>query len=176
MPSTARSRNSSRRSVILSRTKKGLPKVKTSRLFAGSLAAAVFAIMAPASVNASPRSACSVVTLAEVRDIVAAPVVIFQAGSNNPTVQGTKTFSNCTYTMMGAGHVTNGRGAELMLMWGPQAALADTYKFYANRKNMLPRIKGDLLIVVYVTDTTGGRLAFDLPASNRLLDAAVKNL
>ena len=50
--------------------------MKVSRYFIISLAVAGLACIAPTAANASPRSACSVLTVAEVRAIVGAPEML----------------------------------------------------------------------------------------------------
>ena len=145
--------------------------MKTSRLLIISLAAAGLAVLAPAIASASPRSACSVLSLAEVRAIVGAPVTIYRPGSPEPTVQGNATYSTCTYALN-----KPGKAARVMLMWGPSASLNSLYKFYVKRHKELPQIKGDALVLASVTDTGHHSLDYDMPASQKLLDAAVRKL
>jgi hypothetical protein len=145
--------------------------MKVSRYFIISLAVAGLACIAPTQANASPRSACSVLTVAEVRAIVGAPVTIFRPQSPEPTVQGNSTYSTCTYSIN-----KPGKAARVMLLWGPSATLDSLYKFYVKRHKELPQIKGDALILASVTDSGNDRFVFDLPASQKLLDAAVRKL
>ena len=139
------------------------------RIVISSLAGAALACMAPAIANAAPRYACSLLTLAAVRAIAAAPVTVYHPGSTHPTVQGDSTYSTCTYTVNAMG-----KGARVMMLWGPSAKLNEMYKFYVKRNKEMPQIKGDVLILGSVTNTSGGGVAYDLPASKRLLAAAVQ--
>jgi len=145
--------------------------MKITRLLLVSLAAAAFAVMAPAFASASPRPACSVLSLADVRAIVGAPVTVFRPGTSAPSVLGDSTYSTCTYSLNAPG-----KAARVMLMWGSSASLAAMYKFYVKRHKELPQIKGDALILASVTDTSHHSLAYDMPASQKLLDAAVRKL
>jgi hypothetical protein len=145
--------------------------MKTSQILIASLAAAAFATTAPAIAGASPRSACSVLSVAEVRAIVGAPVTIYRPGSPEPTVQGDSTYSTCTYTLS-----MPGKAARVMIMWGPSSSLSSMYKFYVKRHKELPQIKGDALVLASVTDSSHHGLAYDMPASQKLLDAAIRKL
>jgi len=145
--------------------------MNTSRFLVSSLAAAILACFAPASANAAPRDACSVLTVAEVRAIVAAPVTVFQPGSSKPTVQGESTYSTCTYTLN-----RPGKAARVSLMWGPSADLAKMYKFYVQRNKELPQIKGGALVLASVTDTSHHSMEYDTPASKKLLAATIAKL
>jgi hypothetical protein len=145
--------------------------MKISGLFVSALAVAVAGYMSPTAANAAPRPACSVLLLAEVRAIVAAPVTVYQPGSPSPTVQGDSTYSTCTYTINAPG-----KAARVSLMWGPSATLAKMYKFYVQRNKELPQIKGGALILASVTDSSHHSLAYDMPASKKLLAAAAAKL
>lgn len=144
--------------------------MKASQLLRGSIAAVILVCMATASASAAPRAACSVLSLADVRVIVGAPVGIYKPGSFAPTVRGQNTISNCTYTVQNA----NGRGARLTLMWG--AKLAQTQQFYDKRHKELASIKGDVLVLASVTNATQAGITFDQPASKKLLEAALHKL
>jgi hypothetical protein len=63
-----------------------------------------------------------------------------------------------------------------MLMWGPSAALVKLYKFYVQRNKELPQIKGGALVLASVTDSSHQSLEYDLPASKKLLAAAIAKL
>jgi hypothetical protein len=146
-------------------------QMKLSPMVLGTLAVAVIGCMAAAPVNAAPRPACSILTLAAVRAIVAAPVTVYLPGSPGPTVQGTSTTSTCTYTIN-----RPGKAARVSLMWGPSAALAKMYKFYVQRNKELPQIKGGALVLASVTDTSHHSMEYDTPASKKLLAAAIAKL
>jgi hypothetical protein len=139
------------------------------RIVISSLAGAVLACMVPAIADAAPRYACSILTLTTVRAIVAAPVTVYHPGSTQPTVQGDLTSSTCTYTINAMG-----KGARVMMLWGPSATLIKMYQFYVKRNREMPQIKGDVLILGSVTNTSGDGVTYDLPASKRLLAAAVQ--
>jgi hypothetical protein len=146
--------------------------MKTSQLLLSTLAVAVVASIAAAPAAAAPRAACSVLTLAQVRAIVAAPVEVYQPGSSVPTTQGTSTFSTCTYVVPN----TMGRAGRLSLLWGPTATLTTTYNFYVKRGKELARMDGDMLVLASVTITTHGGTAYDQPASSKLMKAALAKL
>ena len=143
--------------------------MNTPRLLVGLLAGTVLACIAPTIASASPRYACSMLTLATVRAITAAPVTVYQPGSTRPTVEGKLTSSTCTYTVNAMG-----KAARVMMLWGPNAKLVEMYKFFVKRNKEMPQIKGDVLIVGSVTNTSGDGVTYDLPASRRLLAAAVQ--
>lgn len=117
--------------------------------------------------NATPQTACAIVTVADVRAIVAAPVDVFESGSSAPIAKGNQTISTCTY----ASSKTK-RGATFSLLWAPIAERNATYTYYVKRNQERARIKGDVLIVASVRI---GR-AIDVPASTKLLDAVLKNV
>lgn len=146
-------------------------QMKISPLVLGALAVAVISCLASAPANAAPRAACSVLSLAQVQAIVAAPVTVYQASSPGPTVQGKSTTSTCTYTLN-----KPGKAARVSLMWGPSADLAKMYKFYVQRNKELPQIKGDALVLASVTDTSHHSMEYDTPASKKLLAAAIAKL
>ena len=146
--------------------------MKCSTLYS-ALALGAIACTLPSAASASPRDACSILTIAEVRTIVAAPVDRWAPGSNKPTVRGTTTFSNCTYLMQGY----LGRGVRVMLLWGPAPLLSANYAAYVKRNRELPRLIGDALLVVSVTNAArGSGLTYDMPASRALLDAVARKL
>jgi len=145
--------------------------MKISGLMVSALAVAIAGYMTPTAANAAPRAACSVLSLAEVRAIVGAPVTVFQSGSPGPTVQGDSTYSTCTYTINAPG-----KAARVSLMWGPSATLAKMYTFYVKRNKELPQIKGGALVLASVTDTSHHSMEYDTPASKKLLAAAIAKL
>ncbi len=119
-----------------------------------------------------PRAACSVLTVEDVRAIVAAPVAVFVPGSFEPKVNGATTFSNCTWVAAGK----NSRGARVTLMWGTAAKLTETNQYYAKRGKELSRVSGDVLILASVTDGAASGMTYDRPASEALLTAVLKHL
>ena len=145
--------------------------MKLSPLVVGTLAVAVISCLASAPVNAAPRPACSVLSLAAVQAIVAAPVTVYQGASPGPTAQGKSTYSTCTYTLN-----KPGKAARVSLMWGPSADLAKMYKFYVQRNKELPQIKGGALVLASVTDTSHHSMEYDNPASKKLLAATIAKL
>lgn len=122
----------------------------------------------PISASAAPQTACTLLSIAAVRAIVAAPVDIFAPGSHEPTTRANITTSTCTY----AAPAAHGRGATFSLMWGPAATLASTYAYYMKRHQEQPRIKGDVLVLASVRNGA----VLDAAASSTLLDAVVKNV
>jgi hypothetical protein len=125
---------------------------------------------------ASPRAACGVLSLAEVRGVVGAQVTVFEAGSSSPTTRGDATMSTCTYVMTDAGgHPANGPGAKFTLMWGSKAKLAETNEFYTKRHIEAPGVKGDVLVVAWVGSPSNGK-AGDWSASQKLLAAVLQKL
>lgn len=134
--------------------------------------AAMLFLSVGASASAAQRAACSVLSLADVRAIVGDQVVVFEAGSASTTTKGEMTISNCTYTLPNF----SGRSARVNLMWGPSSKLAETQKFYLERNQELPSIKGDVLVLASVTGVKNGAMTFDRAASQELLAAVLKNL
>jgi hypothetical protein len=145
--------------------------MKTSQLLAGAVAAAALACVAPATANAAPRAACGLFSLAEIRAVLAAPVVSLIAGTPAPTVRGDATFSTCTYGLP----KTFRDASSFTLMWAPSAELAQTKRVYAQR-NQLVQIKNNVLILATVTKTSGGTAVIDQAASKKLLAAILAKL
>ncbi len=147
--------------------------MKISSILFGSLAAAVLVAGAGAPANAGASNACAMLSLAEVRSLVGAPVSVFQAGSSAPSTRGDTTFTTCTYTMMANGHVAAGRSATFSLMWAPAAKLAQTSRFYATDPHKRPTaIKGGLIVLSWVGNGAVG----DWPADQKLLAAVLQRL
>ena len=123
--------------------------------------------------SAAPRDACGVLSLAEVRSLVGAPVSVFDAGSSAPTTRGDATVSTCTYVSLDAsGHVAKGRGAKFTLMWASDAKLAETNAYYVKRHKEAPGLKGNVLVVAWVGNQSEG----DWSASQKLLAEVLKKL
>ena len=149
-------------------------KMLSSSLF-GSLVTAGL-IVAAAGRTASPRAACDVLSLAEVRSLVGAQVAVFEAGSSSPTTRGDSTMSTCTYVMTDAGgHPANGLGAKFTLMWATKAKLVETNDYYAKRHIEAPGVKGDVLVMAWIGSPSNGK-AGDWSASQKLLAAVLQKL
>ena|GEM_PF-4499055 len=144
-------------------------KVKTSRVLLTAIAA--LACIAPAAANAAPRAACGLFSLAEIRTVLAAPVVSLIEGTPPPTVRGDATFSTCTYALP----KTFRDGSSFTLMWAPAAELAQTAKFYAQKK-ATTQMKNGVLVLATVTKTSGGTAVIDRAASKKLLAAILARL
>ena len=152
-----------------------MKKMLSSSLL-GLLVTAGLIVAAAGRATASPRAACEVLSLAEVRNLVGAQVSVFEAGSSLPTTRGDSTMSTCTYVMTDAGgHPANGLGAKFTLMWAPKAKLAETNDFYTKRHIEAPSIKGDVLILAWIGNSANGE-AGDWSASQKLLAAVLKKL
>ncbi len=148
-------------------------RVLSSSLLASFVMACLIAAPA-ARVNASPRSACDVLSLAEVRTLVGAQMAVFEAGSSPATTRGDATVSTCTYVLMDAGgHPANGLGAKFTLMWASKAKLAETNDFYTKRHIEASGVKGDVLVVAWIGSPSTGK-AGDWPASQKLLAAVLQ--
>lgn len=143
-----------------------------SSSFAGSFVA-VCLLVAVARVTASPRKACDVLSLDEVRSVAGAPMVVYEAGSSPPTARGDSTASTCTYVLAdAAGRPVNGLGAKFTLMWGPKDKLAQTNDFYIKRHIEASGMKGDVVVVAWIGDASKGK-AGDWAASQKLLAAVL---
>jgi hypothetical protein len=144
--------------------------------FLSSFVTAFLILAAAGRVAAAPRSACGVLSLAEVRSLVGAQLVVFEAGSTPATPRGDSTASTCTYVVTDAGgHPANGPGAKFTLLWGPPAKLAQTSDFYIKRHIEASGMKGDVLVVAWVGSPSNGK-AGDWPASQKLLAAVLQKL
>jgi hypothetical protein len=143
-----------------------------SRVIGILVAAAMLVATRSSAVSASPQSACSLLTLAEVRSIIGPTVVVFQPSSSGPTVRGANTLSSCVYMPPGSANTWKGAGSGFFsLMWGPPASLTTGYNAYVQR-HWLTRIKGDVL----VSATVSNGKKVDPTASSKLLDAVLKRL
>jgi len=151
-------------------------KIKmVSSSFLGSFVAAGLIVMA-ARATASPRAACDVLSLAEVRTLVGAQMAVFEAGSSPATTRGDSTMSTCTYVLTDAsGHPANGLGAKFTLMWAPQAKLAQSNDFYTKRHIEASGMKGDVLVVAWIGSPSNGK-AGDWSASQKLLAAVLQKI
>ncbi|HEY5094084.1 MAG TPA: hypothetical protein VII69_03095 [Candidatus Eremiobacteraceae bacterium] len=145
--------------------------MKTSHVLVAAIAAAALACLAPAAANAAPRAACGLFSLAEIRAVLAEPVVSMIAGTPAPTVRGDATLSTCTYALP----KTFKDGSSFTLMWAPAAELAQTAKFYAQRK-ATTQMKNNVLVLATVTKTSGGTAVIDQVASKKLLAAILAKL
>jgi hypothetical protein len=125
---------------------------------------------------ASPRAACDVLSLTEIRSLVGAQLVVFAAGSSAPTTRGDSTMSTCTYVMTdAAGHPANGLSAKFTLMWAPEEKLTQSGDFYAKRHIEASGMKGDILVVAWIGSPANGK-AGDWSASQKLLAAVLAKL
>ena len=142
----------------------------------GSLVTACLIVAASGRATASPRAACDVLSLAEIRSLVGAQVVVFDAGSSPATTRGDSTVSTCTYVLTDAsGHVVKGLGAKFTLMWGPKDKLTQSNDFYVKRHIEASGMKGDVVVVAWVGDASKGKDG-DWPASQKLLAAVLRKL
>jgi hypothetical protein len=147
-----------------------------SSSFLGSLVTAYLIVASAGRATASPRSACDVLSLAEVRSLIGAQMVVFEAGSSPATTRGDSTMSTCTYVLTDAGgHPANGLGAKFTLMWAPKAKLAQSNDFYIKRHIEASGVKGDVLVVAWIGDASKGK-AGDWSASQKLLAAVLQKL
>jgi hypothetical protein len=126
---------------------------------------------------AGPRSACDVVPLAEVRSLVGAPVSVFNPVLSTLAQRGDTTLSTCMYNVLDAAGrpAKASRSAKLSLMWAPKAKLAKTNDIYTKRHIEAPGIKGDVLALAWIGNTSLGT-AGDWSASQKLLAAALQKL
>lgn len=149
---------------------------RRSTSFLGSFVAAGLIVAAVALADASPRPACGVLSLAEIRSLVGAQVTVFEAGSSPPATRGDTTMSTCTYVQTDAGgHPAKGSGAKVTLMWAPDAKLAQSNDFYTKRHVEASGMKGNVLVLAWIGDTAKGK-AGDWSASQKLLAAALQKL
>ncbi len=126
--------------------------------------------------SASPRAACDVLSLAEIRSLVGAQVAVYAAGSSAPTTRGDSTVSTCTYVMTdAAGHPANGLSAKFTLMWAPKDTLTQSNDFYAKRHIEATGVKDDTLVVAWIGSPADGK-AGDWSASQKLLAAVLAKL
>lgn len=126
----------------------------------------------PVMVSAAPQAACSVLTLAEVREIIGPTVVVFEPSSQGPTVRGDHTSSNCVYMPPGSADTWKGAGSGFFyLMWGPPVTLSTGYEAYMKR-HWIAQIKGNVL----ATASVSSGKAVSPTLSKRLLDAVLKKL
>src|SRR4029077_16276770 len=133
-------------------------------------------VVAASRVTANPRAACDVLSLAEVRSLVGAQVVVFEAGSSPATTRGDSTVSTCTYVLTDAsGHPANGLGAKFTLMWGPKDKLTQSNDYYVKRHIEASGMKGDVLVGAWIGNASKGK-AGDWSASQKLLAAVQQKL
>jgi hypothetical protein len=147
-----------------------------SSSFLASFVTAYLIVATAGRATASPRSACDGLSLAEVRHLVGAEMVVFEAGSSPATTRGDSTVSTCTYVLAEAGgHPANGLGAKFTLMWAPKAKLAQSSDFYVQRHIEASGMKGDVLVVAWIGSPSNGK-AGDWSASQKLLAAVLQKL
>lgn len=147
-----------------------------SSSWVGSIVTACLIVAAAGRVTASPRSACDVLSLAEVRTLVGAQMVVFEAGSTPPTTRNDATASTCTYVVTDAGgRPAKGPGAKFTLLWGSKAKLAQTSDYYAKRHIEASGMKGDVLVVAWIGNPSQGKVG-DWSASQKLLAAVLEKL
>ena len=128
------------------------------------------------SAAAKPRAACDVLPLAEVRALVGSPVSVLDMGLSAPATRGDTTNATCVYAVLDAsGRPIKGRTAKFSLMWAPKAKLAQANDFYTKRHIEAPGIKGDVLVLAWIGDPSGGK-AGDWSASSRLLASVLQKL
>ncbi len=141
-----------------------------------SFVTACLMVAAAGRATANPRSACDVLSLAEVRTLVGAQMVVFEAGSTPPTTRDDSTVSTCTYVLTEAGsRSAKGPGAKFTLLWGPPAKLAQTNDFYVKRHIEASGMKGDVLVVAWIGNPSQGKVG-DWSASQKLLAAVLEKL
>ena len=115
-------------------------------------------------------------SLAEVRSLAGAQLVVFEPGSSPATTRGDTTVSTCTYVQTDAsGRQVNGLGAKFTLMWGPKDKLTQTNDYYVKRHIEASGMKGDVLVVAWIGDASKGK-AGDWSASQKLLAAVLQKL
>ena len=147
-----------------------------SSAWLGTFVTASLIVGAHGGVTASPRTACEVLSLAEVRTLVGAQMTVFEPGSSPATTHGDSTMSTCTYVLTDAsGHAAKGLGAKFSLMWAPKTTLAQTNDFYTKRHIEASGIKGDVLVLAWVGSPSDGK-AGDWSASQKLLAAVLQKL
>ena len=146
--------------------------MKNSRLHLVLTITVILFIFSGASANAAQRGACSVLTLAEVRAIAGAPVVVLAAASDQPMVTDEMTLSNCMYTLPSG----PGRVVHVQLMWAPKVNLEQIAKFTGKQNQALTSIKGDVLVLASVTGMKDNVRTFDRAASQQLLTALLNKL
>ena len=150
-------------------------KMSSSSLF-GSLITAGLILAGAGRGIASPRAACDVLTLAEIRSLVGAQVEVFAAGSSAPITRGDSTVSTCTYVMTdAAGHPAKGLSAKFTLMWAPKDKLTQSNDFYAKRHIEATGMKDDILVVAWIGSPADGATG-DWSASQKLLAAVLAKL
>jgi hypothetical protein len=150
-------------------------KMSSSGLLA-SLVTTGMLLVTSGRAAASPRPACTLLSLEEVRVLVGSPVSVFMPDLSTPATRDDTTVSTCTYVVVdAAGHPAKGGSAKFSLMWAPKAKLSETNDFYTKRHIEAPAIKGDVLVLAWVGNTSSGK-AGDWAASQKLLAAVLQKL
>jgi hypothetical protein len=132
-----------------------------------ALCATIAVFTGSAAIAGTPRAACSLLSAAEVQNVVGWPVTVFL--SNPPTGKGGYTLTTCAYAT--AGHQ---RVAYVSINQGDPAALATLKQRIDARGRYRGSLglQGDMLVsaVVHVGKE------FDRTRGNKLLAAALKKL
>jgi len=164
------------RVVPLVLSEKGIRmNISLSRLLA-SLITAGMVLATSGRADASPRAACDVLSLADVRALIGSPVSVFMPDLSTPAARGDTTFATCTYAVLdAAGRPTKGLGAKFSLMWAPKAKLTESNDIYTKRHIEAAAVKGDVLVLAWVASASGGKTG-DWQASQKLLAAVVRKL
>lgn len=125
---------------------------------------------------AKPRAACDVLPLAQVRELVGAPVSVFSPSLSTPATRGDTTYATCMYSPLdAAGRPVKGRNAKINLMWAPKAKLLEVNGVYTKRHMEASAIKGDVLVLAWVGNPSDGK-AGDWTVSTKLLAAVLGKL
>ena len=145
-----------------------------SSSFVGSIVTACLIVAAAGRATASPRSACDVLSLAEVRPGRGSGGRIrgrFIAGNHTRRLDSVDLHVHAG----GRGHRANGLGAKFTLMWGPKDKLTQSNDFYIKRHIEASGMKGDVLVVAWIGNASKGK-AGDWSASQKLLAAVLQKL
>ena len=112
------------------------------------------------------------VDLAEVREIIGSPVVVFEPSPQGPTVRGNLTGSSCVWMPPGSAQtLERGRKRVFLSNLGIATTLSAGYDAYMKRQSVA-QIKRDVLATAVVSN---GKTVVPA-ASRRLLDAVLKKL
>ena len=137
--------------------------------------ATVMILAAPVGASNPHRAACGILSLAEVRALINFPVSIFVPGSFEPTTTRNGTVSTCTYVPLDAkGHVDNGRGASVTLVWAPNDFLLKSQQIFEKQHNVVG-FKSGALASIWVGNPRN-RTAEGSSGSKKLLAAVLQKL
>jgi hypothetical protein len=139
----------------------------------GVVLGAMLAAGAGAPAGAAMPSACSVLSLADVRAIVGAPVTVFHDQAPVMAKDGLEA-TNCLYMNSLAG----GLSASVWLGRGPAAHVNAAHQAYATMKERhgANGISGNTLVVVSVATASRTGLTYQDATSAKLLAAVLKKL